>query len=140
MKSKRTKPVVMITGAARDLGKEIVRTFSKAGYLIFATARVIPRKQQTGVLWHELDVSDAEQCKNAISAGFAAYGQIDVLINNASSYIGGNIVDMSTDDIERELAVTLRAPILMSKLYVEKAQSHKSGKVIFISLGCWTVG
>jgi NAD(P)-dependent dehydrogenase (short-subunit alcohol dehydrogenase family) len=129
-----TQPVVMITGAARGLGSELVRAFSKHGYQVFATARTLPEKPVVGVTWHELDVTDDAQCKKAMVAAFDKFGRIDVLINNASSYEGSiTLAEMGEKDIDRELKTTLRAPIYLSKLYVELMRPQQSGKIIFIS-------
>ncbi len=57
-----------------------------------------------------------------------------MLINNASAYTGGvTIADISKEDIDTELDVTLRGAIYLSKVYVEHARKQKSGKIIFIS-------
>jgi NAD(P)-dependent dehydrogenase (short-subunit alcohol dehydrogenase family) len=129
-----TQPVVMVTGAARGLGSELVRVFSKNGYQVFATARTIPEKTEDGVIWQQLDVSNFIQCKEVMASGFNRFGHIDVLINNASNYGGSvSIVDMSRDEIDKELRITLQAPIHLSKLYVELARAQQSGKIIFIS-------
>ncbi len=128
------QPDVMITGAAGGLGSELVRVFSEDGYQVFATARTVPEKSEAKVVWHQLDVTNDVQCREAMTAGFDKFGRIDVLINNASGYTGGKtITEMSELDIDTELAVTLRAPICLSKLYVELARSQGSGKIIFIS-------
>jgi len=129
-----TQLVVMITGAARGLGTELVRVYSEDGHQVFATARTVPEKSEARVVWHQLDVIDYIQCKEAVDVGFDKFGRIDVLISNASGYTGGKtIAEMSEADIDTELAVTLRASIYLSKLYVELARSQRSGKIIFVS-------
>ncbi len=129
-----SQPVIMITGAAGGLGTELVRVFSDDGYQVFATARTFPEKSEARVVWHQLDVTNDVQCRKAMKVGFDQFGHIDVLINNASGYTGGKtIAEMNGADINTELAVTLRAPIYLSKLYVELARSQRSGKIIFIS-------
>jgi 3-oxoacyl-[acyl-carrier protein] reductase len=135
MKSKiPIQRVAMITGAAGGLGTELVRAFTEDGYQVFATARTTPEKPEVGVAWCQLDVTNDAQCQKAMLVGFNQFGHIDVLINNASGYTGGKtITEMSEADIDTELAVTLRAPMYLSKLYVELAQSKRSGKIIFIS-------
>jgi NAD(P)-dependent dehydrogenase (short-subunit alcohol dehydrogenase family) len=128
------QPVVMITGAAGGLGSELVRAFSEEGYRVLATARTIPEKSEARVAWHQLDVTEYIQCKEAVAVAFDKFGRIDVLISNASGYTGGKtIAEMSEADIDTELAVTLRASIYLSKLYVELARAQRSGKIIFIS-------
>lgn len=132
--SSNIKRAVMITGAARGFGKSLVQKFRADEYQIFGTARVVPEKIEQGDVWHKLDVSIYEHCVEAIEFGFEQFGRIDVLVNNASAYTGGaTIAEISKEDIDSELDTTLRGPMYLSKLYVERARSQGFGKIIFVS-------
>lgn len=127
-------PVVMITGASRGFGSTLVQHFSASGYQVLATARNPPSESTYGVTWQALDVSSYEQCSRAINFGFEKFGRIDVLVNNASGYTGGvTVAEISREDIDLEIDITLKAPIYLSQLFVNRARSQKSGKIIFIS-------
>lgn len=127
-------PVVMITGASHGFGSALVRHFLAGGYQVFATARTPPSESTFGVTWQTLDVTNYGQCSEAITIGFEKFGRIDVLVNNASGYTGGTTVaEISKRNIDIEIDVTLKAPIYLSQLFVNRARSQKSGKIIFIS-------
>lgn len=124
----------MITGAARGFGDELVRTFIKNNYRVFATARSIPTDSKAGAVWYKLDVSNYTQCEEAMEVAFKQLGRVDILINNASGYFGGvSIPKVKQTDIDKELETTLRGPIYLSKLYAEYALLQGAGKIIFIS-------
>ena len=84
--------VVVITGAAGGLGRALARSFAAAGAHIAALDRDAPGAEALAAeLRHEgrralglaCDVSDAAACERAIAAVIAAFGRVDVLINNA---------------------------------------------------------
>jgi len=132
--TQNSKPVVMITGAARGFGQDLARQFRASGYQISATARTPPMNTEPEDVWQALDVTIYDQCVAAIAEGFYRFGRIDVLVNNASGYTGGTTIsDVPVGDIDAELNITLRGPIYLSKLFVDHARIQKSGKIIFIS-------
>jgi NAD(P)-dependent dehydrogenase (short-subunit alcohol dehydrogenase family) len=84
--------VVVITGAAGGLGRALARSFAAAGARIAALDRDAAgagalvaelRSQGQQALALECDVTGAAACGRAMAAVVAAWGRIDVLINNA---------------------------------------------------------
>lgn len=84
--------VVVITGAAGGLGRALARSFAAAGARIAALDRDAPgaeafaaelRQEGRQALGLACDVSDAAACERALAAVLAAFGRIDVLVNNA---------------------------------------------------------
>lgn len=127
---------VMITGANGTFGRVLTSSFSKTNsWNVIATARTIPNDEaRKNVAWHTLDVRNPSQANTVFDHGFKEYGKIDVLINNASSFGSkGSIADLTIDSIRNDFDVTLIAPIILSKLFVEKAKIVGEGKVVFIS-------
>nr|WP_257584167.1 SDR family NAD(P)-dependent oxidoreductase [Streptomyces sp. TLI_146] len=82
-------PVWFITGCSSGLGRELARAVLEHGWRAVVTARD-PGKAADVIAGHEeraivltLDVTDAEQIAHAVAQAQAAFGQIDVLVNNA---------------------------------------------------------
>ncbi len=82
-------PVWFITGCSTGFGREFVRLALVHGFRVVATARD-PAKLEDLIAGHEdrvkalaLDVTDANQIKQAVSEAERAFGRIDVLVNNA---------------------------------------------------------
>ncbi|RZJ43520.1 MAG: SDR family NAD(P)-dependent oxidoreductase, partial [Brevundimonas sp.] len=84
-----TPRVWLVTGASRGLGAAIVRAVLDSGDRVIATARDRAALTEAfgpdsdRLLSVSLDVTDPAGAKAAVDAGLAAFGRIDVLVNNA---------------------------------------------------------
>ena len=87
----------MVTGANRGIGLEYVRQYAQSGAYVIACCRhpelatqlcSLATKHTNNVIVHALDVSDDAQI-NALKVAIGSR-PIDVLINNAGVYGGGN--------------------------------------------------
>jgi NAD(P)-dependent dehydrogenase (short-subunit alcohol dehydrogenase family) len=88
-KSTSDSPVWFVTGCSTGFGREFVRAALGHGFRVVATARD-PKKLNGLIAGHEdkakvlaLDVTNADQIKDAVSEAERAFGRIDVLVNNA---------------------------------------------------------
>src|SRR5581483_9337447 len=85
--------VALITGASRGLGREIARLFAQRGINLILTARGAGALQavadelgtQTEVVSLAGDVADRAHVERLVALGLERFGQIDVLVNNASA-------------------------------------------------------
>lgn len=92
--------VAVVTGGAAGIGWSIAQRLRADGYTTIA-ADLVPGNtadDASGIVWHELDVTDRE----AVFAGFEAiaqqHGTIDVLINNAGIQRHGALADLTAED------------------------------------------
>ncbi len=119
-----TNRVAIITGAARGIGLACVRRFLNDGYNVViadsdeAAAHDAMRSFDLGderVIAVHCDVSDKLAIHNLIAETLSAFGQIDVLINNAAIIKQGGALDLSIEDFDAVLAVNLRGAFLAAK-------------------------
>ncbi|MGY0019860.1 SDR family NAD(P)-dependent oxidoreductase [Streptomyces sp. cg35] len=114
-----TGRVALITGGARGMGEAEARLLAARG------ARVV-----LGDVLHEegravaaslgadtarfvaLDVSDAAAWDTAVEEAVAAFGRLDILVNNAAIYTTSPIVDEDPEQLERILRINLAGPFL----------------------------
>jgi NADP-dependent 3-hydroxy acid dehydrogenase YdfG len=84
--------VVVITGAGSGLGAGFARAMAAAGGTLVLAARRVDRIEAlaeqlrtagASVLTHQADVANQEDCERLAAAAAAAFGRIDVLVNNA---------------------------------------------------------
>ncbi|HDR28197.1 SDR family oxidoreductase [Rhodovulum sp.] len=81
---------VLITGASRGIGAAAARAFAEAGARVALAARSeqaiasIAREIGSGAIALPCDVADFAQVADAVRATVRAFGQIDILVNNAA--------------------------------------------------------
>ena len=85
--------VVIVTGAARGLGREYARQFAARGASVAVTdvrdcsktLEAVESSGQPGLALHT-DVTSAESTRAMVDAVIERFGRIDVLVNNAALY------------------------------------------------------
>lgn len=99
------KKTWFITGASRGLGRVWAEAALKRGDLVAATARkledVADLTERFGdaVLPLTLDVTNADQVRNAVQQAHAHFGKLDVVINNAGYSLVGTVEEAAEADV-----------------------------------------
>ncbi|MBO5652651.1 MAG: SDR family oxidoreductase [Clostridia bacterium] len=129
---------VLINGGSRGIGAAMVRAFGAAGYTVAFTyfssdAEAEALARETGALAIKADSASREEIGAAVEKCLTAFGQIDVLINNAAISSFGLFTDMPNDIWDRMLAVNLDGPMQYAKHVLPQMISRKCGKIINIS-------
>lgn len=128
-----TNKVVLITGAARGIGRAAATAFAREGAIVhatdidvteLATMRADLAAEGLAVATHRQDVG-VEAEWNAI---FAAIGRIDVLVNNAGWGFLKTIEDTSLDEWRRLMAINVESVFLGMKVAIPAMR--ESGGVI----------
>ena len=94
----------LITGAGRGMGVEFARAALAAGHNVVATGRN-PDTVRSAVGEHEnllvtaLDVTDPHSAEDAAAAAVERFGRIDVLVNNAGSFLAGFFEELTTEQV-----------------------------------------
>jgi NAD(P)-dependent dehydrogenase (short-subunit alcohol dehydrogenase family) len=87
------KKVILVTGASKGIGFEIVRQLSRLGHTVILTARNeesgltaqdLLRNERLIVDFLHLDITIEESIRTAFNEVKASFGKLDVLINNAA--------------------------------------------------------
>ncbi len=79
------------------------------------------------------DVTKPDSCAAAIDLVLAAFGGIDVLINNAAVARGTRIGDVTLDEYELLQAINLRGTFLMSQRALPSMRARRSGVIVCLS-------
>lgn len=126
---------VLITGAAGGLGRALTGAFLTAGWQVAAGQHRAEAYQRTeSLLPLELDVTSAAQVKAAVTEVIAAWGRIDVLINNAGCTADGTIAGLTVEDWQRVLDVNLKGAFLCSQAVLQPMMfDQRDGHIINIS-------
>jgi NAD(P)-dependent dehydrogenase (short-subunit alcohol dehydrogenase family) len=116
--------VALITGAASGLGAATARLLAAAGMRVAvadlgetASSAVTEAITSDGgeAIPIRLDVRDEASGAAAVDATLAAFGGLDVLVNNAGTDVTKPLEAMTPDELERVLRVNLHGPALMTR-------------------------
>ena len=134
--------VALITGASRGIGRSIAERFAEEGADLFlvatGTAQLAEAKaaaDAAGVraIAHATDVSDRAAVEAMFAAALAAFGRIDVLVNNAGVYKAAPITDYSFEDFDRVMQVNVYGAFHVMQLALSHMKPRRAGKVINIA-------
>ncbi len=136
---------VLITGAGSGLGREMALTFTREGAWVGvndvrpeAAQNVVTEVERAGGRAVRLvaDVSDSAAVKKMFAEFLAAFGTIDVLVNNAgigSSRRAGELagtVDKTDEEWHKMLATHLDATFYCTREALKVMLAKKSGRII----------
>ena len=130
----------LITGAGRGMGVEFARAALAAGHNVVATGRN-PDTVHAAVGEHEnllvtaLDVTDPHSAENAAAAAVERFGSIDVLLNNAGSFLAGFFEELTTDQVRSQIETNLFGPMTVTRAVLPVMRKQRFGLVISISSG-----
>lgn len=137
------RPLALITGASRGIGKSIADLFAAEGYDLILTCKnnidllkdSVESYQAHGGQYTSLqfDIGNFAQSQSQLNKALRDHGHIDVLINNAGiSYIG-LITDMTNEQWQAITSTNLDSLFNTSKVVVPYMVRKKSGVILNIS-------
>jgi NAD(P)-dependent dehydrogenase (short-subunit alcohol dehydrogenase family) len=135
----------LITGAGRGMGVEFARAALAAGHNVVATGRN-PDTVRAAVGEHEnllvtaLDVTDPHSAEDAVAAAIERFGRIEVLVNNAGSFLAGFFEELTTEQVRAQIETNLFGPMTVTRAVLPVMRRQHSGLVISISSGAGVVG
>ena len=103
----------LITGGARGIGRAFAAAYIREGAKVavadinFALAHETAAELGDAALAIKLDVTDQASIDSAVAEAVAAYGQIDILINNAALFTAAPIVEITRNDYARVFDVNV---------------------------------
>ena len=140
---------ILVTGATKGIGLETCKVLADAGADIAAVGRDAGGLAEVQVAVERLgrrcvtiaaDMASADGPDNAAREALAAYGTIDVLVNNAGIALIDPLLDATVEDWDATMAVNLRAPFLLARALVPGMIAQKRGKIINVSSQAGVVG
>jgi 3-oxoacyl-[acyl-carrier protein] reductase len=130
----------LITGASRNIGREVALTFAREGAGLVLNTRssreeleaVAAECRELGVNAHAVlaDVSDPGQVSRMVEEGVAALGRIDILVSNAAVRPHKPVLDISDEEWHRVLGVNLHATFYLCKAVLPGMMARRSGSII----------
>lgn len=131
--------ISLVTGAGSGIGAAIAETFARSGAHVFVADRDATGGQATVERIKEakcsaefiaLDVTSEEDCARACQQVHAAFGRLDVLVNNAGIGHVGTMLQTTGADLDRMYSVNVRGVFNVTKAFLPGMIEHKAGNII----------
>ena len=132
------KKIILITGAARGIGRGIVEELIKnEDNIIIANYNKSEEKarelQEKGIQIYRADVTNSLEVKEMIKYILNKYGKIDVLINNAGISQIKMFNDLTEEDWNNMITTNLTSVFYTTQAVIDNMIKNKNGCIINIS-------
>lgn len=132
---------VVITGASSGIGFGLAKAFLAQGFNVVGNARSAERLEQAraqlgnpaGFVGVAGDIARPQTARQLIDAGVEAFGQVDVLVNNAGFFLPKPFLDYSPEDIDSLLETNLKGVVYASQAAATHMIERRQGQIITIT-------
>lgn len=134
--------VAIVTGGARGIGRGCALALAEHGHAVALVDVLVPEMAKTkleieglGVpcLTFEADVSDHARAKTVVAELLAAWGRIDVLINNAGRSMPVGIDEITEDQWDSAIDVNLKSCFNYIQAVVPTMRARGFGRIVSMS-------
>jgi NAD(P)-dependent dehydrogenase (short-subunit alcohol dehydrogenase family) len=132
---------LVITGASSGIGFGLVQAFLANGFNVVGNARsaegLEKARAQLGspatFIGVAGDIARPDTARRLIQAGIEAFGQVDVLVNNAGFFLPKPFIEYSPDDIDGLLETNLKGVVYASQAAAAHMLERRQGHIINIT-------
>lgn len=131
----------VVTGATKGIGRAIAVVLAKKGYHLSVCSR---NEKELSLFVEELealgtkavglatDCSDKLAVKRFCAFTAAKLGAVDVLVNNAGTFLPGSLLDEDDESFENQLSLNLNSAYYCSKFFGKSMRERQSGHIFNI--------
>jgi 3-oxoacyl-[acyl-carrier protein] reductase len=139
--------VVLVTGAAQGIGLAIAEAFLRAGARVVLNDRT-PERVQIGIeslsAWKAkihagpADVARRDEVMGLVDGAVDAFGQLDIVINNAGLYPVTPVLDLTEEEWDQVQDVNLKGTFLVSQAAARHmVRRGEGGQIVNIASGSY---
>lgn len=134
--------VAVVTGSGRGIGKGIAIRLAREGMKVVINGRNLDEIQKTGRELHELgvevlvvqaDIGLKEDIELLFDQSLAAFGTVDLLVNNAADIRRFNMYQGDLELLDHQVDVNIRGPYLCSYRAGQIMRNAQRGNIINVS-------
>jgi 3-oxoacyl-[acyl-carrier protein] reductase len=139
--------IALVTGAARGIGRAIAVDLAKEKWCVVinyrrnaAAAREVLKEAEDaggrGIIV-QADISVAEDRTRLVAETLAAFGRIDLLVNNAGMAPRQrlDLLEMTEESYDEVMATNLKGPLFLTQLVALKMIEYKSERAKIVNIG-----
>jgi short-subunit dehydrogenase len=130
---------VVITGASQGIGKGIAERFAAAGANLFLSARNmdkvvewkidLSKKYGINIFTYNADLSKKDEVDGLAEEILKKFEKIDVLVNNAGSFVPGSVYNEPEGSLEMMIAINLYSAYHLTRKLLPFMMNSKSGHI-----------
>lgn len=142
MDKAKSSRVWFITGSSTGFGRLLAEEILKRGERVIATARDITKVADLAKKYPDtaraftLDVTKPAEITAAAEKAIKAFGQIDVLVNNAGYGVNGAIEEVSEEEFEPMFQTNIYGLIRTTRAFLPHFRERRHGNILnFSSIG-----
>ncbi|MCM8732342.1 SDR family NAD(P)-dependent oxidoreductase [Hephaestia sp. GCM10023244] len=130
---------VIVTGGGNGIGGAIASEFGARGANVVVNdidaARAVRKAAEigNGAIATPGDASSSADVAAVVGKALAAFGKVDILINNAGMDQAVSILDLEEEDWDRLIAVNLKSAFLFSKAVLPGMIAQSYGRIVCVS-------
>ena len=139
---------VVITGAGRGLGRALaikaadhgaeVALLGRDRAALQSVADTIRSRTDHGAMIATCDLAQPDSIRDACRTVLSADGRVDVLVNNAATWLTGTLADQSDAEIAAALAATVTGTVLVTKGLLPALRSSRAADIVnIVSTAGW---
>jgi NAD(P)-dependent dehydrogenase (short-subunit alcohol dehydrogenase family) len=132
---------VIVTGASSGIGFAVAKAYLERGYNVVGNARTLERLQSAAeqlgnpanFLLVPGDISKAATAADLFEKAIAAFGKVDILINNAGIFVAKPIGDYTEDDLDSIVSTNLKGFFYPSQQAAAHMAKNRDGHIVTIT-------
>ena len=144
MSDRYTDQVVLVTGGAQGLGRAMTQRFAAEGARVHladlnesAGNEVLEGLSGTGHAFHKIDITDPSAAHSWVDGVATDEGRVDVLVNNAGIIRDNRIENITSQDWDAVLAVSLNGAFYCTQAAFRHMRERRYGRVLSFSSMSW---
>lgn len=138
------KPIAIVTGAVKGIGKAICKALADDGFYVIAADidntegdKLVAWLGADAVEYHHRNICVEEDVQQLFTNVKATYGRIDAVVNNAGIIRDNMIWKMSVDDFDAVINVNLKGTWLMCREAAIVMKEQNGGRIVNIASRAW---
>jgi NAD(P)-dependent dehydrogenase (short-subunit alcohol dehydrogenase family) len=139
-----TGKVVLVTGGSRGLGKSMVQAFASAGADVIVTSRKLDACEAVAAevtattgrraLALACNVGKWAELDGLVDRAYDAFGQVDVLVNNAGmSLLYGDVTEVTEAMWDKVVDLSMKGVFRLTALVGSRMAGHGGGSIVNVS-------